>query len=68
MRWFLKALHSAAVEDYDDESVCRGKSIFGGSCSNLTSIFRSCAHFIDWPVGCVGSLLGKVGGNMKKKK
>lgn len=29
MRWFLKALHSAAVEDYDDESVCRGKSIFG---------------------------------------
>lgn len=41
-------------------TVCTEGSLFLGSCSNLTSIFHSCAHFIDWPVGCGKFFVGKV--------
>lgn len=39
-------------------TVCAEGSLFLGRCSNLTSIFHSCAHFIDLPVACVGFCLG----------
>lgn len=35
------------------------RSLFLGSWSNLASIFHSCAHFIDWPVGWFGEIGGK---------
>lgn len=44
-------------------TVCAEGSLFLGSRSNLTStfffFFHSCAHFIDWAFGRVGSLFGK---------
>lgn len=52
----LKTLKPSMQLRCESMTVCAEGSLFLGSCSNLTSIFHSCAHFIDWPVGCVGSL------------
>lgn len=66
MAWFLSRGEKRKKESHPcylrcaSMMLCAQRSLFLGNCSNLTSSFHFRAHFIDWAVGSVGSLWGKV--------